>query len=100
YAGGFLGLRQSIKLDSLRYAIDKFTETGGIGKECRRWLIIGLCQALFRVSNSTGHFAQYLKLKENNSYRFMLMRRRSPWEFWRESLSELMPLGTPEWRSL
>ena len=100
YAGGFLGLRQAIELDSLRYAIDKLTKIGAIGEECRRWLLIGLCQALFRVSNSTGHFAQYLKIKENNSYRFILTRRRSPWEFWRASVSELVPLGTPAWRSL
>lgn len=100
YAGGFLGLRQAIEFDSLRYAIDQLAATKRINTECHRWLVVALCHALFRVSNSTGHFAQYLTIKPNNGYRFMLTRRRSACEFWRTSINSLTPLGSPEWRSL
>jgi adenine-specific DNA-methyltransferase len=99
YAGGFIALRQSIEIDSIRYAIDKLAATGDIDLEQRRWLIIGLCYSLFRISNSTGHFAQYLTVKSNNGYRFFLNRRRSTWDIWRSAINSLMPLGKAEWRA-
>jgi adenine-specific DNA-methyltransferase len=98
YAGGFIGLRQAIEIDSIRYAIDELAATGNIDSEQHRWLIIALCYSLFRISNSTGHFAQYLTPKSNNGYRFILKRRRSTWGIWRSSVNSLTPLGKAEWR--
>lgn len=99
YAGGFIGLRQAIEIDSIRYAIDGLAATDEIDPEKRRWLIIALCYSLFRISNSTGHFAQYLTVKSNNGYRFILNRRRSTWDIWRSTVDNLMPLGKSEWRT-
>lgn len=98
YAGGFIGLRQAIEIDSIRYTIEELTATNNINSEQRRWLIIALCYSLFRISNSTGHFAQYLTVKPNNRYRYILTRRRSTWGTWRSTVNGLTPLGKAEWR--
>jgi adenine-specific DNA-methyltransferase len=99
YAGGYIGVRQAMEIDSIRYAIDQLAVSGAIDCEARRWLIVALCHTMFRISNSTGHFAQYLKMKPNNAYRFLLNRRRSAWEIWCESFHSLIPLGKKEWRA-
>jgi adenine-specific DNA-methyltransferase len=99
YAGGYIGLRQAMEVDSIRYAIDKCYANNEIDTECRRWLIIALCHTMYRISNSTGHFAQYLTIKPNNGYRFSLNRQRSAWTMWRASFDDLVPLGKPEWRA-
>lgn len=42
YAGGYVGLRQSIEIDSLRYAIDISRQRNRISIEQHRWFLIAL----------------------------------------------------------
>ena len=99
YAGAFFGLRQSIDIDSIRYAIDRSYELGLISPEQKRWFLIGLCCSASRINNSTGHFAQYLKLKAHNADRVLRQRSRNAIvEFWR-AMDTIRPIGTAAWRS-
>lgn len=98
YAGGYIGLEQATEIDSLRFAIDGLARQKMISSDTRRWMLIALCRALGRVSNSTGHFAQYLTVKEHTKHRFLAKRRRSFWLEWQSALDGMRPLGTKEWR--
>lgn len=98
YAGGYIGLRQAIELDSLRFAIANLAERGAVNTDTSRWMLVALCRALGRVSNSTGHFAQYLAIKEHTKNRFLNKRRKSIWSEWQKALDRMRPLGTKEWR--
>ena len=98
FAGGYFSLQQCIEIDSLRYAADSLMQYGTISTEHHRWLILALCQALYKVSNSTGHFAQFLKVKERNVTRFVKQRNRSVWHEWKNALGTIEAVGTEEWR--
>jgi adenine-specific DNA-methyltransferase len=98
HSGGYVGLRQAIEIDSIRYSTDHLLQRERISTESWRWMIIALCHALFAVSNSTGHFAQYLTVKPSNKYRFFVKRRRSPWNAWLGSLNSMIPFGRLQWR--
>ncbi len=98
YAGGYVGLEQAIDIDSLRYAIDGLSRQELITSETRDWMLIALCRSLGKVSNSTGHFAQYLAVKRHTKKRFLAKRRRSIWSEWQNALDNMRPLGTREWR--
>ena len=98
YAGGYIGLEQATEMDSLRFALDGLAQQKMISSETRKWMLIALCRALGRVSNSTGHFAQYLTVKEHTKQRFLAKRRRSIWLEWQSALDGMRPLGTREWR--
>jgi adenine-specific DNA-methyltransferase len=98
YAGGYVGLQQAIDIDSLRYAIDKLLENGVIGTECHRWMLIALCYTLANISNSTGHFAQFLSVKQSSIKRFVAKRVRDVWKIWCSANQELKPLGQTSWR--
>lgn len=98
YAGGYFGLRQAIEIDSIRYAIDIRLKVRRITREQHRWLLIALCQAASKVANTTGHFAQYLKVKSNNVARLARQRERSVYDEWLDCIDEMKPIGTRHWR--
>jgi len=99
HAGTYFGFLQSVEIDSIRYAIDLALNEQEIDKESHRWMVLALCQAVASVSNSTGHFAQYLTAKPSNVSRVVSKRRRSVWNEWLLYLKELKPFGQPSWRS-
>jgi adenine-specific DNA-methyltransferase len=54
---------------------------------------------MFAVSNTTGHFAQYLEVKTSTLNRFILNRKRDVFTQWVAALKDLEPCGSKEWRS-
>ena len=77
YSGSYLGLHQCIQIDSIRHAIDILYHQEIVDENQRRWLCLALCQAMSKVATTTGHFAQYLRIKEKTCRRFVAQRRRS-----------------------
>lgn len=98
YAGGYIGLKQAVDLDSVRYAIDTMRVNKEVTGEQHRWLLLGLCRALTKVAHTTGHFAQYLAIKEKTYQRFVAKRRRDVFDEWRKAIDDMSPEGTPVWR--
>ena len=98
YVGGYLGARQAFDIDSLRYAIDSLRWDGEISVDQHRWFVLALCKALFAVSNTTGHFAQYLDVKPSTLARFLAKRRRNVLTEWLHAVRDLAPAGTEAWR--
>ncbi len=99
FAGGYIGLKQAIEIDSIRYSIDVLRENRVIDQDLHRWWILALCQATCKVSTTTGHFAQYLKIKDNNCRHFVNQRKKSVWLHWLDAIDELVPIGWADWRS-
>lgn len=98
FSGGYLGLRQSIQVDSIRYAVDLLLAKGKFDEHQHRWLCLALCQAVSKVATTTGHFAQYMRIKEKTQRRFVAQRNRSVWCEWLRAISEIAPIGTRAWR--
>lgn len=94
----YLGIRQAIDLDSIRYAADHLQDAGEVTAEEHRWMVLALCQTLSTVSNSTGHFAQYLSPSDSNIRRVVRKRRLNCWSIWSTVLHESQPLGHVAWR--
>jgi len=61
YAGTYFGIRQAIEADSIVAAIQIAKANKLISRDEHRWCTIALGRSLLKISNSTGHFAQYLK---------------------------------------
>lgn len=99
FAAGYLGLSQCMQVDSIRYATDQLLEHGRISSDIHRWMTLALCQAVCKVSTTTGHFAQFIKIKEGNKQRFINQRNRSVWREWLNSLESFVPVGSKRWRS-
>lgn len=99
YSGAYFGIHQCIEIDSIRYAINMLREFGEIDEDQHRWMCISLCQAMSKVSTTTGHFAQYMRINENNAKRFIKQRSRSIWREWLRAMFEISPIGSKEWRS-
>lgn len=98
YAGGYVSLRQAIEIDSIRAALDRAL-LEHLSAEQHRWGLVALCRAVQNASNSTGHFAQFLKPNARNLLRVVAKRRRSAFSCWTASLQELQPHGSQRWRS-
>jgi adenine-specific DNA-methyltransferase len=98
YAGNYFGVSQAIEADSIVAAIRSSARLGKVNADEARWCTIALGRALLRISNSPGHFAQYLKPKSTNFYRYLRLRRRSLWSEWLSSIAVLAPIGTQTWR--
>lgn len=96
YADSYFGVRQALELDSIVHAIG-WPDSAGVS-DAKRWYIIALGRAALRVSNSTGHFAQFLTPKPSNYKTFQRQRRRRIWEEWLNSNDELSPVGDDNWR--
>lgn len=99
YAGGYFGLSQSIEIDSIRYAIDQLFWRKDIGREQHRWMCLALCQATSKVATTTGHFAQFMKVKKTTISRFVAQRSRSVWLEWLRAMFEFEPIGARSWRA-
>ena len=99
FSGSYLGLCQSIQVDSIRYAVDLLLDTGRLDEHQHRWMCLALCQAVSKVATTTGHFAQYLRVKEQTQRRFLAQRCRSVWCEWLGAIFEFSPIGTRAWRS-
>jgi adenine-specific DNA-methyltransferase len=98
FSGGYFGLSQCIEIDSIRFAVDHLLHHRVIGRDQHRWMILALCQAACKVANTTGHFAQFLKVKKSNVDRFVRQRRRSVWSEWQDAIRGFRPLGSKTWR--
>lgn len=61
-------------------------------------MVLALCQTLSTVSNSTGHFAQYLSPSDTNIQRVVRKRRLNCWSIWLTALRGSHPLGNVAWR--
>lgn len=99
FSDGYFGFAQSIEIDSIRYAIAQCETRKFLSADEVRWLLIALCHAISKVATTTGHFAQYLNVNENNLRGYLNKRRRSVWLVWLDCLSELKPIGSPKWRA-
>lgn len=99
FAGGYFGISQCIQIDSIRYAIDELAIRDELDEQQRRWLCLALCQATSKIASTTGHFAQYLKIKKSTVRRFLAQRRRSAWSEWLRAIADFTPVGTRAWRS-
>lgn len=98
YAGTYFGYQQAIEIDSIRYAIDRLKDDGSITGDQWKALLVALCMAMSRCSNSTGHFAQSLFPKSTNIKKVSAQRRRSVAAEWLASIDEVKPIGNKEWR--
>ncbi len=99
YSGAYLSLRQCIEVDSIRYSIDELLNRGELDSHQHQWMSIGLCQAVSKVATTTGHFAQFMRVKQNNQARFLAQRYRSVWQEWLRAIFQLSPVGSKVWRS-
>ena len=99
FSGGYLGLRQCIQVDSIRHAVDALRDAGTVDEHEHTWMCLALCQAVSKVATTTGHFAQYMRIKEDTLGRFLAQRARSVWREWLRALFEFAPVGTRSWRS-
>ena len=98
YAGSFFGARQCMEIDSLRYAIDQALLRGLIDLEQKMGIMVALGQAMSRVNNSTGHFAQFLKPSQNNIELIINKRRKSVLNEFLLALDSISPIGNKNWR--
>ena len=99
FSGGYLGLQQSIQVDSIRYALDSLLASSNLDCHQHKWMCLALCQATSKVATTTGHFAQYMRIKPKTKQRFVSQRRRSVWYEWLRSMHDMAPIGTAAWRS-
>lgn len=99
YACTYISLTQALEVDSLRYAFDTLKKNKSISNEKYEWFLISLGQALSKSSTSTGHFAQYLTLKNSNYKKFILQRQKSIWQEWVIAIEAIAPINSRQWRS-
>lgn len=99
FSGGYLGIKQSIEVDSIRYAIDTLHKEKKLSSDEKMWSLVALCQAVCKCSTTTGHFAQFIKAKESNFKHFAKQRRRSIFEEWLAAFSTFQPFKDAAWRS-
>ena len=98
YAGTYFGYQQAIEIDSIRYAIDCLKCDGSITTDQWQALLVALCTAMSRCSNSTGHFAQPLYPKPANIKKVISKRQRSITKEWLDAIALIVPIGSKEWR--
>lgn len=98
FAGGYLGIKQSIEVDSIRYAIDILHKNRAFSADEKAWALIALCQAICKCSTTTGHFAQFIKVKESNFKNFSKQRQRSIWDEWLSAFKTFQPFRDARWR--
>lgn len=99
FSWGYFGLRQSIAIDSIRYAIDRARKTGALSDNQCNWALVALLQAASCASASPGHFAQYLRPTTDTGLNRILSQRNR--NIWRQFLLEatlLRPYGNSRWR--
>lgn len=100
FAWGYVGLRQAIQIDSIRYAIDRAVRAHRLSAAQGRWALLSLVQAVSCSASTPGHFAQYLRGDTPRSLgRVVLQRRRDVWGQFLGEASRLRGYGTPDWRA-
>lgn len=99
YAGSYLGLMQAIQIDSVRYGADMALKFCLISSEEHKWALLAMCRSISGISNSTGHFAQYLTPSRSNINRVLAKRKHCAWAYWLKALHEMRPIGDAKWRS-
>jgi len=99
YTGSYFGLAQAVQLDAIRYGADQASTLGLISNEEHRWALLALCRSITSISNSTGHFAQYLTPSPTNIHRVLGKRRRCAWAYWLEALEDMRAVGDAGWRA-
>jgi len=98
FAWSYFGLKQSVELDSLRFAIDQASE-GEARPADVLWLRLAMLQTASRVASTPGHFAQFLRPTTTAACaRILSYRRRSVWDWFLADVSALRPYGTVKWR--
>lgn len=99
YAISYIGLRQSVEIDSVRYSLDQLMGSGAITVAKFNHGLLSLCRAVASASNSTGHFAQFLSPNEKNLPRIKAKRRVSILGQFQVAQRELVPQASEAWRS-
>lgn len=98
YGGAYFTLDQSSDIDAIRWAIDHLLAIGSISESSWRRMLVCLGRACLVVSNTTGHFAQFLKPKAQNLKRYRATFDRSVVEAFQNACYTMRPVGTAEWR--
>lgn len=98
YSFGYIGLQQAIEVDCIRSALDDLSQDNIISKEQFNFGLLALCLAVSNVSNSTGHFAQFLTPNEKNIRRVLSKRMLSVIDLFKRSLGVISPVGDDRWR--
>ncbi|MFH0766232.1 MAG: hypothetical protein V2A61_07415, partial [Calditrichota bacterium] len=109
YANSYIGVRQAVEIDSLRYAIDKtcdqwLPEHEASEIECRRlrcFLLTVLINVISRINPGPGHWAAFPRVSQRNRDWLMAQRSISAYdlfflrlaEFERELAKRVSPLG-------
>ena len=100
YSYGYFGLAQAIDLDSLRYAIDYSYKNNHLTIEQAQWCLTALLETASKVCTAPGHFAQYLEVKNESTWKHIRsQRRRNIWKAFNLSLRSITPYGSPHWRA-
>jgi adenine-specific DNA-methyltransferase len=101
YSWGYFGLKQSMSLDSIRFALDQAHREHELSRPQWEWGVLAMLQAASICAATSGHFAQYLRGRTETSYRRILRQRaRDPWVEFLTACDELQPFGSREWRRL
>jgi adenine-specific DNA-methyltransferase len=94
FSAGYYSTYQAIELDSLRWAIEQMPKRYRLAS-LAAWLL-----AAARMLNGPGHTAQHLRPTSEAAYqRMRRVFRRSAYDTFFASLTDLQPLGTPQWRA-
>jgi adenine-specific DNA-methyltransferase len=99
YAGTYFGYQQAIEIDGIRFAIDRLKNEGRVTLDEWQAMLVALCIAMSRCSNSTGHFAQALYPKTTNIKKVAAKRQRSIGSEWLAAIDDVSPVGTQDWRT-
>ena len=80
FANGYFGIRQSLEIDSLRYAIDKVIEEANSLTPQEKLVkksiyLTSLMSAMSKAVSGTGHFAQFHKIDTEHTLRFAVEAR-------------------------
>lgn len=98
YGGAYFSLEQAAQIDSIRWSLDQALETHEINLAAWRRMLVCLGRASLSVSNTTGHFAQFLKPKERNARRYKSTMMRDVNAAFLSACAAAVPAGTEEWR--
>lgn len=98
YGNKYFSTRQTVEIDSIRYAIDAAVQRRQITRAQRLWCLLALCQVAAKCACTTGHFAQFLTANPNNLSYLSAKRARSICEEWKQHVNSLEPFGTASWR--
>ena len=98
YAGTYFGYQQAMEIDSIRFGLDLLKQEEYVTSDQWQAMLVALCIAISRCSNSTGHFAQPLFPKGANINKVVSKRRRSIGSEWLNAIDRVLPVGSQCWR--